>query len=84
MLHLPDCESIPLTNHAFRLWIYYAGKELQRLDQRSDDIQVEYYLSMNDDLRDQNLFNLKWDLIALKYAMAAVIHLWKQLRHEMD
>ena len=88
MIQLTDPEQIPLTNKAFRKWMDFAGLELERLDMTHLDILTDYFRNGNDEAaerqRDQQLHNLKWDLIGLKIAMKATWALWKQLRAEMD
>lgn len=88
MSKLCDPEAIPLTNSSFRKWMDFAGFELERLDMKHLDILTDYFRNRNDEAaerqRDQQINNLKWDLISLKVAMRATYALWKQVRAEMD
>ena len=88
MSKLCDPEQSPLTNAAFRKWMDFAGLELERLDMAHYDVLTDYFINGNGEAaerqRDQQLHNLKWDLVGLKIAMKAAWALWKQLRAEMD
>jgi hypothetical protein len=85
---LLDPEQIPLTSAAFRKWMDFAGFELERLDMKHYDILTDYFVNGNGEAaerqRDQQLYNLKWDLIGLKLAIKATYAIWKQVRTEMD
>lgn len=88
MITLQDPEKIELSNKAFKNWMHGAGFKLEELDQKHYDILTDYFTNGNGEAaerqRDQQLHNLKWDLIGLKIAMKATWALWRQLRAEMD
>ena len=66
----------------------FAGLELERLDMKHYDILTDYFVNGNGEAaelqRDQQLHNLKWELIGLKLAIKATYAIWKQVRAEMD
>ena len=85
---LLDPLSIPLTHTAFKAWMLDAGDELKRLDAKYYEVLTEYWRRGNtaraEIQREQDCFDVWFELLGLKLATEAVWALWKQLRAEMD
>jgi hypothetical protein len=83
MTTLLDPLEIPLTHRDFRSWMQDAGTELKRLDEKNYEIRTDYFRNSDDSQHELAVFDLKFELIGLKLAIAAVWALWKQVRDEM-
>jgi hypothetical protein len=83
MITLESPEKIGLSNKAFRNWMLGAGFKIEELDEKHYNVLTNYYLSMDGNERDLQLFDLKFELIELKMSIKAVMSLWGELKHEM-